>query len=179
MISLRRRNQTSWKKIIPLYPPKRSCTVWFVNTAARNKEEGEKPLPNLPSTQRGSPPLEGEKSAPTGTRHAESERENERRGMDGWMERELVRVRVRGVNYISVCWHVAQPFLPVYMYEQGRGGEGRRSLKLWWSEWKDEGEGRGGEKMRKKRKDEEKARDQWEVWRSIGTLPVLPTLPSY
>lgn len=43
------------------------------------------------------------------------------------MERELVRVRVRGVNYISVCWHVAQPFLPVYMYtsreEERRGGE--------------------------------------------------------
>lgn len=70
--------------------------------------------------------------------------------MDGWMERELVRVRVRGVNYISVCWHVAQPFLPVYMYEQGRGGEGK-SLKLWWSEWKDEGKGRGEDEKEEKR----------------------------
>lgn len=50
----------------------------------------------------------------------------------------------------------------VYVYEQGRGEEGRRSLKLWRNEWKDEGGGgeRGEEKMRKKRKDEEKARDQ-------------------
>lgn len=49
----------------------------------------------------------------------------------------------------------------VYVYEQRRGEEGRRSLKLWRNEWKDEGGGeRGEEKMRKKRKDEEKARDQ-------------------
>lgn len=43
----------------------------------------------------------------------------------------------------SVCAGTLPTVLAcVYVYEQGRGEEGRRSLKLWRNEWKDEGGGR-------------------------------------
>lgn len=76
-------------------------------------------------------------------------RRKARRGREreSWSE---VGVRARlGVNYISVCWHVAQPFLPMYMfgYERVRANE-QGKLRTFGRERKDEN-GRGEEGKRR------------------------------
>lgn len=61
---------------------------------------------------------------------ADGRRRKARRGREreSWSE---VGVRVRlGVNYISVCWHVARPFLPMYMFGYERVRANRGSFEL-------------------------------------------------